>query len=87
MTSAAVSPPRFSTEEKAKGTTWRQDLEKAVESDIATAKVEDTEEQEIACLVSLWHDQLAINTVNNAAGHEEVTGRLVMGSQHQEFWE
>ena len=51
VTSAAVSPPRLSTEEKGKGTTWRQDLKKAVESNITDARIEDTEELEIAHLV------------------------------------
>ena len=60
---------------------------KAVESDIADARIKDTEELEIACLVSLWSDQLASNTVNKYLGHKEVTGRLVTGSRHQEFWE
>ena len=87
MTSAAVSPPRLSTEEKGKGTTWKQYLKKVVESDIADARIEATEELEIARLVSLWSDQLASDTVDEYLGHEEVTGGLVTGSRHQEFWE
>ena len=53
VTSAAVSPPRFSVEEKGKGTTWRQELEEAVGSDIADVTIEELEELEVACLVSL----------------------------------
>ena len=45
------------------------------------------EEAEIAYLVSLWSDQMTSDTVDNTPGHEEVMGRLVMESQHQEFWE
>ena len=80
MTSKAVSPPRFSTEDKGKGTTWRQDLINAVESDIADAIIQDGEEGEIACLVSLWSDQMASDTADDALGHKEVTGRLITGS-------
>ena len=86
MTPMEVSLPRF-REEKGKGTTWKQDLEKAVESDITDAIVENDEELKIARLVSLWYDQLASNTVDNTVGHEEVMGRLVTGSRCQEFWE
>ena len=77
----------LSAEEKGKGTTWRQDLKKAVECNITDARIEDTEELEIACLVSLWSDQLASDTVDEYLGHKEVTGRLIIRSKHQEFWE
>ena len=87
VASAAVSPLRFSAEEKGKGTTWKQDLISAVESDIADATIEDNQELEIACLVSLWHNQEDSDTANDNMGHEDVVGRLVMESQHQEFWE
>ena len=87
MTSAAVSPPRFSAMDKRKGTMWKQDLIDTVESDIADAIIQDGEELEIACLVSLWSDQMASDTVDKYSGHEEVTGRLITGSRHQEFWE
>ena len=71
MTSGAVSPPRLSTEENGKGTTWKQDLEKVVESDITDARIKGTEELEIAHLGSLWSDQLASNTVNKYLGHRK----------------
>ena len=87
VTSAAVSPPWLSAEEKGKSTTWRQDLEKAVESDIVDTRIKDTGELEIAHLVSLWSDQWASDTVNKHLDHEEVMGRLITGSRNQEFWE
>ena len=74
MTSKAVSPPRFSAEDKGKGTTWKQDLINAMESDIADAIIQDGEELEIAHLVSLWSDQMASDTVDNTLCHKEVTG-------------
>ena len=83
MTSRAVSPPRLSTEDKGKGTVWRQDLE----TEIAQAIEQGGEEAEIAYLVSLWSDQMVSDTVNDTPGHEEVTGRLITESKHQEFWE
>ena len=78
-----MSPPRLSTEDKGKGTIWRQDLE----TEITQAIEQGGEEAEIMYLVSLWSDQMASNTVNDTPGHEEVTGRLVTGLRHQEFWE
>ena len=83
MTSQTVSPPRLSAEDKGKGTVWRQDLE----TEIAQAIEEGGEEAEITYLVSLWSDQMDSDTVDNTPGHEEVMGRLVTGSKHQEFWE
>ena len=87
MTSAAVSLPRLSTEEKGRGTSWKQNLISAVESDIVDATIKDNKELEIAHLVSLWHNQEDSDTVNNVIGHKDVMGRLIMGLQHQEFWE
>ena len=55
--------------------------------EIAQAIEQGGEEAEIAYLVSLWSDQMASNTVDDTPGHEEVTGRLITGSRHQEFWE
>ena len=83
MTSRTVSPPRLSATDKGKGTIWRQDLE----MEIADTISQGGEEAGIAYLVSLWSGQITSNTVNNTPGHKEVTGRLVMGSRHQEFWE
>ena len=73
----------LSTEDKGKGTVWRQGLE----TEIAQAIEQGGEEVEIVYLVSLWSGQMTSNTVNNTPGHEEVMGGLVTGSQHQEFWE
>ena len=83
VTSRTVSPPRLSAADKGKGTIGRQDLE----TEIAQAIEQGGEEAEIAYLVSLWSDQMDSDTVDNTPGHEEVTGRLVTGSQYQEFWE
>ena len=83
MTSQTVSPPRLSAGEKGKGTVWGQDLE----MEIAQAIEEGGEEVEIAYLVSLWSDQMDSDTVDNTPGHEEIMGRLVTESKHQEFWE
>ena len=55
--------------------------------EIAQAIEQGGEEAEITYLVSLWSDQMDSDTVDNTPGHEEVTGRLVTGSKHQEFWE
>ena len=83
MTLQTVSPPRLSAEDKGKGTIWRQDLE----TEIVQAIEQGGEEVEIAYLVSLWSDQMDSDAVNNTPGHKEVTGGLVTGSRHQEFWE
>ena len=53
--------------------------------EIVQAIEQGREEVEIAYLVSLWSDQMDSNTVNNTPGHEEVMGRLITGSKHQEF--
>ena len=58
VTPGAVSLPRFSAEEKGKGTTWKQDLIDVVESDIADTTIEDSQELEIAHLVSLWYNHV-----------------------------
>ena len=83
VTSRTVSPPRLNAEDKGKGTVWRQDLE----MEITQAIEQGGEEAEITYLVSLWSDQMASDTVNDTPGHKEVTGRLITGSRHQEFWE
>ena len=49
--------------------------------------IEEGEEAEIAYLVSLWSDQMDSDTGDNLPDHGEITGRLVTGSQKQEFWE
>ena len=82
VTLGAVSLPRFSMEEKGKGTTWRQDHINVKESDIADTTIRDNQELKIACLVSLWHNQDDSNTVDNAIGHKDVMGRLITGSWH-----
>ena len=83
VTLQTISPPRLSAADKGKGTEGRQDLE----MEIAQAIKEGGEEAEITYLVSLWSDQMDSDAVNHTPSHEEVTGRLVTGSQHQEFWE
>ena len=76
MTLQTVSPPWLSTEDKGKGTVWRQDLE----TEIAEVIEQGGEEAEIAYLVSLWSGQMTSNTVDDTPGHEEVTGGLITGS-------
>ena len=55
--------------------------------EIAQAIEQGGEEAEIVYLVSLWSDQIDSDAVNNTPGHKEVTGGLITGSRHQEFWE
>ena len=72
MTLRTVSPPRLSTEDKGKGTVWRQDLE----TEITQAIEQGGEEAEIACLVSLWSDQMASDTVNDTPCYVSFMFRL-----------